>query len=149
MITDPRSFSYHPPFPQRSGEPGLAGKDWTPQSHCGPSSYLCYGHVAARALTIEITSKEITETLPYPAVSLQCLHKGIVCFCIKIQPLVHVLKEVQVLKCGVGFLSLFSGCSPLVCGPFEVIGQVHPHGPRQHIVHHYNPDVDAARLHAI
>lgn len=56
----------------------------------------------------------------------------------------HVLQEVQVLKRGVGFLPLFSGCSSLVCGAFQVIGQMHPHGTRQDIVHHHNADVDAS-----
>lgn len=55
----------------------------------------------------------------------------------------HVLQEVQILKCGVGFLSLLAGCSSLVGGAFQVIGQVHPHGTRQDVVHHYNADVDA------
>lgn len=55
----------------------------------------------------------------------------------------HVLQEVQILKCGVGFLSLLAGCSSLVGGAFQVIGQVHPHGTWQDVVHHYNADVDA------
>lgn len=36
VFTDPRSF------PQRSGEPGSACKDWTPHVHCGLSSSLGY-----------------------------------------------------------------------------------------------------------
>jgi len=56
----------------------------------------------------------------------------------------HVLQEVQVLKRGVGFLPLFSGRPSFVRGAFQVIGQVHPHGTRQHVVHHHDADVDAS-----
>lgn len=88
-------------------------------------------------------------SFPYPAVSLKCFHERVVSLCVKIQPFVHVLQEVQVLKRGVGFLSLFPGSSSLVRGALQVICEVHPHGARQDVVHDHDPDVNAARLHAV
>lgn len=85
----------------------------------------------------------------YPAVSLQCFHECVVCFCVEIQAFVHVLQEIQVLKGRVGFLSLFPGCSALVSRAFQVVGEVHSHGTGQHVVHDHDPDVDAPGLHAV
>lgn len=68
--------------------------------------------------------------LPYPAVSLKGFHERVVSFGLKIQPFVHVLQEIQVLECGVGFLSLFSGSPSFVSGSFQVIREVHSHGAR-------------------
>lgn len=150
VLTDTRTFPYHPPF---LGDQGVWVSTGTGKTGLHTSVVELPPVYAIGRQQLELQQlrsfQRKPETFPYPAVSLQGLHKGIVCFCIKIQPLVHVLQEVQVLKRGVGLLPLFSGCSSLVRGAFQVIGQVHPHGPRQDIVHHHDADVDASRLHAV
>jgi hypothetical protein len=67
VLTESRSFPYHPPFPQRSGSLGQhwVRKDRTAHIYCGTSSYLCYWQAAARAPAIEIISKEIRD-MPLP-----------------------------------------------------------------------------------
>lgn len=86
---------------------------------------------------------------PYPTVSLQGLHQVVVRLCVKVKPLlVHVL-EVQVFVRRTGFLPLLPGRSPLVGGPLQVVFVVHFEGARQHVVHHHQSDVDAARLDAV
>jgi len=85
---------------------------------------------------------------PYPAIPLQGLHEVVVGLRIEVQTLQHVL-EVQVLVGGVGLLALLPRGPPLVGGALQVVHVVHPDGARQHVVHHHQPDVDAARLDAV
>lgn len=87
--------------------------------------------------------------MAYKAVPLQSLDQGITCVRIKQQPIGHLLHEVQVFESGLGFLTLLFGSPALVRGTLEVKLEVHTEHTRQNVVHHHDPDVLPAGLHAV
>lgn len=84
----------------------------------------------------------------HPTVPLQGFHQGVVGLSVKAKALVHLL-EVQVFKGGRGLRALLSRGAAFVRGPLQVVFVMHPHGARQHVVHHHHADGDAAALDAV